>query len=39
MEYEDSYDLNKIVNDYETIQIENPKFTERSYEMHNDEIF
>ena len=38
MEYEDSYDLNKIVNDCETIQIENPELIERSYEMHNDEI-
>ena len=39
MEYEESYDLEKIVNDPETIMEENKEFADQCYEEDNGQIY
>ena len=39
MEYQDGYDLEKIVNDPETVMEENQKFADQCYEDHDGEIY
>ncbi len=39
MEYQEGYDLNKVVNDPDIIKDENKEFADQIYHLHDNQIY